>query len=343
MFTQYGVPVYSPSVNPIFPGMSTFGYHPMVNKTTAKIVNNSLQNSFSPYAMTVGAFAQPVRPVLNEFYAKAMFPNSKPSSSGLDLNMYPSAPFSNNLLYNSVNPNYFPHNGMMVNNLFMKKCACKECKRVAFFGSAHCCKLCQISYGNAHTDKCNLRYNQPSYESDVIKFGNVGEPYFEFANGYDVPITIGTIRYNSSEHYFQSRKFTSPSAHIVNIQQQILSATTPKDAYDIAIANATNVDSDWNTRRNNVMVDALKAKFQQHPDLRDMLKETKNSRIIYHVSSDNYWGDFGDGTGENKLGKLLMTLRTELSTPSVTGGSSVDVKQKYLQYKNKYLELKKRL
>ena len=34
--------------------------------------------------------------------------------------------------------------------------------------------------------------------------------------------------------------------------------------------------------------------------------------MIEHRKADSYWGDGGNGTGKNKLGKLLMRLRTEL-------------------------------
>lgn len=31
--------------------------------------------------------------------------------------------------------------------------------------------------------------------------------------------------------------------------------------------------------------------------------------LIEHTTKDNYWGDGGDGSGQNKLGKALMKLR----------------------------------
>ena len=57
---------------------------------------------------------------------------------------------------------------------------------------------------------------------------------------------------------------------------------------------------------------ALYAKFTQHEHLRKLLLETGDRKLIEHTSRDSYWGDGGDGSGQNKLGKLLMKLREEL-------------------------------
>ena len=57
------------------------------------------------------------------------------------------------------------------------------------------------------------------------------------------------------------------------------------------------------------MWQALDAKFTQHEDLRQLLLSTKPRNIVYHKRSDDYWGDGGDGSGENQLGKMLMQLR----------------------------------
>lgn len=60
------------------------------------------------------------------------------------------------------------------------------------------------------------------------------------------------------------------------------------------------------------MFDALKAKFTQHEDLRKLLLKTEDKILIEHTENDSYWGDGGDGSGKNKLGKLLMKLRENL-------------------------------
>jgi ribA/ribD-fused uncharacterized protein len=60
------------------------------------------------------------------------------------------------------------------------------------------------------------------------------------------------------------------------------------------------------------MYDACLAKFSQHPDLKQLLLDTGDAIIIEHTKNDNYWGDGGDGTGRNQLGKTLMRVRDTL-------------------------------
>lgn len=60
------------------------------------------------------------------------------------------------------------------------------------------------------------------------------------------------------------------------------------------------------------MLRVLKAKFSQHENLKQILLSTGTQKIIEHTENDNYWGDGGDGTGKNKLGKMLMQIRDEI-------------------------------
>lgn len=60
------------------------------------------------------------------------------------------------------------------------------------------------------------------------------------------------------------------------------------------------------------MYDACLAKFSQHPDLKQLLLDSGDAIIIEHTKNDNYWGDGGDGTGRNQLGKTLMRVRDTL-------------------------------
>lgn len=68
---------------------------------------------------------------------------------------------------------------------------------------------------------------------------------------------------------------------------------------------------DWDQVKYNVMYECVQAKFLQHKDLRDQLMATGNEELIENSPVDYYWGCGADGTGKNKLGLLLMQLRTE--------------------------------
>jgi len=60
------------------------------------------------------------------------------------------------------------------------------------------------------------------------------------------------------------------------------------------------------------MRDALCAKFTQHDDLRRLLLSTGDAKLVEHTERDDFWGNGGDGSGANMLGRLLMELRDEL-------------------------------
>ena len=57
---------------------------------------------------------------------------------------------------------------------------------------------------------------------------------------------------------------------------------------------------------------ALYAKFTQHEQFTKMLLDTGDRKLVEHTTRDSYWGDGGDGSGQNRLGKLLIKLREEL-------------------------------
>ena len=59
------------------------------------------------------------------------------------------------------------------------------------------------------------------------------------------------------------------------------------------------------------MAEALRAKFTQHDELRDILLSTGDAKLVEHTRRDSYWGD-GGGGGKNMMGQLLMELRDEL-------------------------------
>ena len=63
------------------------------------------------------------------------------------------------------------------------------------------------------------------------------------------------------------------------------------------------------------MRQAVEAKFRQHDELRSLLLGTGDAMLVEHTENDDYWGDGGDGTGANHLGRILMAVRSVLRTP----------------------------
>ena len=60
------------------------------------------------------------------------------------------------------------------------------------------------------------------------------------------------------------------------------------------------------------MYEGLFHKFTQNEDMKKKLLQTKDSKLVEHTKNDKYWADGGNGSGQNRLGILLMKLRDQL-------------------------------
>ena len=136
-------------------------------------------------------------------------------------------------------------------------------------------------------------------------------PYGCFSNFSLHPIVIEGTEWRTVEHYFQAMKFP----HAEALQEQIRSAKTPAEAKSSTGATSVGVREDWDAVRDQIMLDGLRAKFEQNADARDVLLSTAGDRLVEHTKKDRYWGDGGDGTGENRLGVLLTRVREALLGP----------------------------
>ncbi len=65
----------------------------------------------------------------------------------------------------------------------------------------------------------------------------------------------------------------------------------------------------WESMKDEVMLKAIRAKVEQHSEVKEMLLSTENAILVEHTENDHYWGDGGDGSEKNRLGKILMKVR----------------------------------
>lgn len=116
---------------------------------------------------------------------------------------------------------------------------------------------------------------------------------------------VGQTTYPTVEHFFQAMKTTDPAE-----RAKILAAKTAGEAKKIG--RTVTLRKNWNEIREEVMETALRAKFQQNPELKKKLIDTGDVDLIEgNTWGDTFWGQV-DGKGQNKLGKLLMKIRDEL-------------------------------
>lgn len=146
------------------------------------------------------------------------------------------------------------------------------------------------------------------YTSD-IKFYHSFEPYFDFTNFADYPIRLDGKLWPTTEHYFQAQKFVGTP-----YEEAIRRQPSARGAFDMSRNPSVSHwrRGDWNQVKTDIMLKCLRAKFTQYKRLRKLLLDTGDRKLVEHTSNDSYWGDGGDGSGQNKLGRLLMQVRKEL-------------------------------
>ena len=143
----------------------------------------------------------------------------------------------------------------------------------------------------------------------VIEFSSKSASYSEFSNFHLAPFTIDSVVWPTVEHYFQAQKFTVES----DLPGLIRLAPTAAKAKKLGATRAVHFRSDWNSVRETVMLCGLRAKFGQHIGLRDLLVGTGSAELREKAFWDSYWGTGRTGNGLNRMGHLLMQVRSELN------------------------------
>lgn len=123
---------------------------------------------------------------------------------------------------------------------------------------------------------------------------------------------IDNMQWPTTEHYFQAQKFVGTP-----YEEAIRRLSFPREAFDFSRKPEVSYwrRSDWEQVKDDIMHKALLAKFTQHEWLQRLLLDTEDRELVEHTRNDSYWGDGGDGSGKNHLGKLLMKVRQTLRSP----------------------------
>ena len=142
---------------------------------------------------------------------------------------------------------------------------------------------------------------------NTIRFYRVDAPFGEFSNFAGFPFVLQGRIWPTSEHYFQAQKFagTEHEEAIRVLKSPMVAARSGRD-------RQKPLRADWESVKDSVMREAVLAKFTQHARLKELLLSTGDAHLVEHTRNDRYWGDGGDGTGKNTLGRILMEVRDEL-------------------------------
>jgi ribA/ribD-fused uncharacterized protein len=133
-----------------------------------------------------------------------------------------------------------------------------------------------------------------------------------FSNFSAHPVYAKGSKWQTSEHYFQAMKFEHSPADVA----AVAGARGPMQAARMGRDRARPLRKDWERVKDDVMFDAVVAKFRHHHQLGATLLGTGDQVLVEHTGNDSYWGDAGDGSGKNTLGQTLMMAREVLRLES---------------------------
>ena len=172
--------------------------------------------------------------------------------------------------------------------------------------------------------------------SDVF-FYNKQSPTYVFSNFYtqkkNKPLFTDDQNktWFSSEAYYQAHKFIDTSPEGNAYAEIIRKTTSPHFAYLLgnmggnirpnwkidgvpirtiihSYKQNVSIRKDWNNIKEDVMRQALLYKFGQNDDLKKILC-SNTYHLVEYTPHDMYWGTFWNKNGQNRLGKMLETLR----------------------------------
>ena len=136
-------------------------------------------------------------------------------------------------------------------------------------------------------------------------------PYGCFSNFSRHGFELDGVYWPTSEHYFQAQKFVG-TPH----GDAIRNARTPKQAAGMGRDRSRPLRTDWEQVKDDAMRRAVLKKFEVHADIQAVLLSTGDALIVENAPGDYYWGCGKTGTGQNKLGLILMEVRNWLHQPT---------------------------
>ncbi len=144
----------------------------------------------------------------------------------------------------------------------------------------------------------------------TIYFYKADDDYGCFSNFSHHPITLGGQDWPTVEHYYQAHKFLGTLDE--PLMAVIRQAPSPEIAARLGRDRRRRPRPDWDQIKPQLMYDAVKVKFLSHLDIQQILLNTGEEYLVENSPVDDFWGCGADGCGQNHLGRILMTIRSEL-------------------------------
>ena len=142
-----------------------------------------------------------------------------------------------------------------------------------------------------------------------MKFYKTNDPGGYMSNYWKARFFIYGRWWSTVEHAYQAAKFDK-----IEDKEYISKLRTPSEAKAYGKGKAPKA---WRTVSLHIMLNLVRAKFQNHKELKEELISTGDRELIEgNWWNDTFWGECPLGVGENHLGHILMEVRKELQDES---------------------------
>jgi N-glycosidase YbiA len=136
------------------------------------------------------------------------------------------------------------------------------------------------------------------------------------------PISLDGETWPTVEHFYQAQKSNHPG-----YRAAIRAAVSPGMAKRLSAQpdaprrvsqqswfrkNGATPRADWHEVKLDIMRRADWAKYNQNPELAQMLLATGTAQLIEDSPFEPFWGTGRDGNGQNWAGRVLMEVRERL-------------------------------
>jgi N-glycosidase YbiA len=138
----------------------------------------------------------------------------------------------------------------------------------------------------------------------IYFYGMRDQPYGCFSNFSVHGVDLDGKWWPTVEHYFQAQKFPGSTQ-----EEAIRQASGPGQAKKLGRSRKHRLRPDWEKVKDEVMRQAVRRKFELHPEIREVLLSTGDEEIVENAPDDYYWGCGKDGSGKNMLGEILVEVR----------------------------------
>ncbi len=140
------------------------------------------------------------------------------------------------------------------------------------------------------------------------------EKFFIYFSPYTAhAIKIDGVVYPTVEHAYQCARYKDQK-----IIEEIKAARSPVKAWEVSCKYKHLQIPEFKKEEYKlaVMKKLMRLKTEQHDEVRKALLDSKDLKIVKHITTyppgDGFWDDGEDGKGENQMGRIWMEIREEL-------------------------------